>query len=111
MEAMENDCVNPSVVFPSFIASPTKRHVPALNEGHACASVSMEDGSVNVEKGTQENSSDPDWEDSSEEYTSRRSYEREPRRKSERKLSTVAVGPGGNSRHQPQSELSTSGED
>ena len=104
---MESDCISPSVVFPSFIAAPATKHVPAVKESRT--PVTVEDGSTDIDKGNQGSSSDPDWE-SSEEYTCRRSYEREHSRKSERKLSTAAVGTGGNTRHQPQSELSTSGE-
>ena len=108
IEAMESDCISPSVVFPSFIATPATKPVAAVKESRT--PVTAEDGSTDVEKGNQGSSSDPDWEESGEEYSCRRSYEREHTRKTERKLSTAAVGTGGNNRHQPQSELSTSGE-
>ena len=118
---MESDCVSPSAVFPSLLTPPTNNKSFAVGVGSNVNPQSSDTVSAtpimnpasSIPGAALHSSkmSDPDWEqdDSSEETTGgRHGYERTQRHK--RKLSTAAMGTGANSRHQPQSELSTSGE-
>ena len=117
-EGMESDCVSPSAVFPSLLTPPASGKiltgVGSKVESALFAMETTEATSSPTKKALGvvsrcKSSDDPDWEESGEENGGRHGYERGQRRK--RKLSTAAVGTGANSRHQPQSESSsTSGE-
>ena len=115
-EGMESDCVSPSVVFPSFLTQPATRTLPGTGSKVGATPVPMETNKPApprksfVLRSKASVVDDPDWmegDESGDDSCSRHGYERSQRRK--RKLSTVAMGTGANSRYQPQSELSTSG--
>ena len=105
----ESDCVSPSAVFPALLAPPDNDKAAVLELGskndRRLSSVAVDMPATPPKR---KRVLDPDWEqDSSEECSGRHGYERSHRRK--RKLSTAAVGTGGNARHQPQSDMTTSG--
>ena len=115
-EGMESDCVSPSVVFPSLLTPPASAKLPAgIGTNVGSVPVAMETNKMTASPRKlgilrKKVTDDPDWaegDDSAEDTYGRHGYERSQRRK--RKLSTAAVATGANSRHQPQSELSTSG--
>lgn len=139
-EGMESDCVSPSAVFPSLLTPPASA-TGKLIAGGVGSKVDQSSTTVATETKSSESSSgpstssssssatlspvkmtsvssaagsrtkpsdDPDWDEWVE--SGIRSYERGQRR-NKRKLSTMAIGTGGNSRQQPQSESSTSDEE
>ena len=106
LEAMESDCVSPSVVFPSLL-TPTSAKTPLTKVGDHSIVMDTEKSSVlrNIPECVTVASTERVEPVGVE--TSRRRFERE---RGKRRLSTAAVGTGSNNRVQPLSESSTSGE-